>query len=123
MPAQSSQTIKVSASHYEFGANLIDSRVNFEGVLLSDETCFVLVVSSLSFWQDHFYDLGSATSDHFDTQRLSCDITTVSLQMMLIGRILTDGRMTARLKYDVTDAFTVKVNAQVTEISVSVVIP
>ncbi|KAL2634344.1 hypothetical protein R1flu_005823 [Riccia fluitans] len=60
VPAQSPQTIKVSASHYEFGANLIDNR------------------------------------------------------MMLIGRILTDGRMTARLKYDLTDNFTVKVNAQLT---------
>lgn len=33
--------------------------------------------------------------------------------MMLIGRVLTDGRMSARIKYDVTDRFSVKVNAQV----------
>jgi mitochondrial import receptor subunit TOM40 len=32
---------------------------------------------------------------------------------MLIGRILTDGRMSARVKYDVTDHFSIKVNAQV----------
>jgi mitochondrial import receptor subunit TOM40 len=32
---------------------------------------------------------------------------------MLIGRILTDGRMSARIKYDVTDRFSIKVNAQV----------
>jgi mitochondrial import receptor subunit TOM40 len=33
---------------------------------------------------------------------------------MLIGRILTDGRMSARVKYDVTDRFSIKVNAQIT---------
>lgn len=33
---------------------------------------------------------------------------------MLIGRILTDGRMSARVKYDFTDNFTMKVNAQLT---------
>jgi hypothetical protein len=33
---------------------------------------------------------------------------------MLIGRILTDGRMSARIKYDVTDRFSIKVNAQIT---------
>jgi hypothetical protein len=32
---------------------------------------------------------------------------------MLIGRILTDGRMSARVKYDVTDNITMKINAQV----------
>ena len=32
---------------------------------------------------------------------------------MLIGRILTDGRMSARVKYDITDNITMKVNAQV----------
>eukprot|EP00246_Nothoceros_aenigmaticus_P003547 TRINITY_DN14724_c0_g1_i1.p1 TRINITY_DN14724_c0_g1~~TRINITY_DN14724_c0_g1_i1.p1 ORF type:complete len:377 (+),score=46.93 TRINITY_DN14724_c0_g1_i1:139-1131(+) len=60
VPSQSPQTIKVPAAHYEFGANLIDSK------------------------------------------------------MMLIGRILTDGRMSARVKYDVTDNFSVKINAQLT---------
>lgn len=60
VPSQSPQTIKVPAAHYEFGANLIDSK------------------------------------------------------MMLIGRILTDGRMSARIKYDLTDNFSLKVNAQLT---------
>lgn len=35
------------------------------------------------------------------------------MQCMLIGRILTDGRMSARVKYDVTDNITMKINAQV----------
>ncbi|KAG4208990.1 hypothetical protein ERO13_A03G167500v2 [Gossypium hirsutum] len=32
--------------------------------------------------------------------------------LMLIGRVLTDGRLNARLKWDLTDNFTVKANAQ-----------
>lgn len=60
VPSQSTEIFKVPASHYEFGANFIDSRC------------------------------------------------------MLFGRILTDGRMTARAKYDVTDNLTVKMNAQLT---------
>eukprot|EP00850_Spirogloea_muscicola_P010736 SM000064S19758 [mRNA] locus=s64:287997:290152:+ [translate_table: standard] len=58
VPSQTSQIIKIPSAHYEFGPNLIDSR------------------------------------------------------MMLIGRILTDGRMSARVKYDVTDHLSVKINAQ-----------
>ncbi|CAK9209466.1 unnamed protein product [Sphagnum troendelagicum] len=34
--------------------------------------------------------------------------------VMLIGRILTDGRMSARIKYDVNDRFSFKINAQIT---------
>lgn len=37
--------------------------------------------------------------------------------MMLIGRVLTDGRMSARVKYDLSDRLSVKVNAQVSFIS------
>eukprot|EP00252_Welwitschia_mirabilis_P006843 TRINITY_DN1774_c0_g1_i1.p1 TRINITY_DN1774_c0_g1~~TRINITY_DN1774_c0_g1_i1.p1 ORF type:complete len:339 (-),score=52.33 TRINITY_DN1774_c0_g1_i1:341-1357(-) len=33
---------------------------------------------------------------------------------MLVGRILTDGRMSARVKYDLTDNLTLKINAQLT---------
>lgn len=33
--------------------------------------------------------------------------------VMMIGRILTDGRMSARVKYDVNDRFSIKANAQV----------
>lgn len=33
--------------------------------------------------------------------------------MMLIGRVLTDGRMSARVKYDITDRLSLKMNAQV----------
>eukprot|EP00850_Spirogloea_muscicola_P004557 SM000019S05101 [mRNA] locus=s19:929060:931200:- [translate_table: standard] len=58
VPSQTSQIIKIPSAHYEFGPNLIDSR------------------------------------------------------MMLIGRILTDGRMSARVKYDVTDHLSLKINAQ-----------
>ncbi|MBA0635597.1 hypothetical protein Godav_028820 [Gossypium davidsonii] len=32
--------------------------------------------------------------------------------LMLIGRVLTDGRLNARLKWDLSDNFTVKANAQ-----------
>lgn len=60
MPSQSTETFKVPAAHYEFGANFVDPRC------------------------------------------------------MLVGRILTDGRMSARLKYDITDNFSVKMNAQLT---------
>eukprot|EP00250_Pteridium_aquilinum_P033850 c6487_g1_i1 orf=684-1685(-) len=60
VPSQTNEIFKVSTSHYEFGANFLDSRC------------------------------------------------------MLIGRLLTDGRMSARLKYDITDNFSVKVNAQLT---------
>lgn len=35
------------------------------------------------------------------------------LQMLLMGRALTDGRVTARVKYDLTENLTVKANAQV----------
>ncbi|KHG00734.1 Mitochondrial import receptor subunit TOM40 -like protein [Gossypium arboreum] len=34
--------------------------------------------------------------------------------LMLIGRVLTDGRLNARVKWDLTDNFTVKANAQLT---------
>lgn len=40
-------------------------------------------------------------------------ISLALVQCMLIGRLLTDGRMSARLKYDLTDNLSVKVNAQV----------
>jgi mitochondrial import receptor subunit TOM40 len=34
---------------------------------------------------------------------------------MLIGRVMTDGRLNARVKCDLTDNLTLKVNAQVDE--------
>ncbi|XP_058107623.1 mitochondrial import receptor subunit TOM40-1-like isoform X2 [Magnolia sinica] len=34
-------------------------------------------------------------------------------KMMLVGRILTDGRLTARVKCDLTDNLTLKINAQI----------
>eukprot|EP00958_Prasinococcus_capsulatus_P011524 scaffold1146_cov399-Prasinococcus_capsulatus_cf.AAC.13 len=58
--AQAGQVIKVPGSTYEFGANLIDSKV------------------------------------------------------MLIGRILTDGRMSGRIKYDFNDQFSTKLQCQLT---------
>ncbi|MCO5575743.1 hypothetical protein L7F22_029546 [Adiantum nelumboides] len=60
VPSQTNEIFKVSTSHYEFGANFLDTRC------------------------------------------------------MLIGRLLTDGRMSARMKYDLTENFSVKVNAQLT---------
>ena len=40
--------------------------------------------------------------------------------MMLIGRVLTDGRMSARVKYDITDRLSVKLNAQVWSINIPI---
>lgn len=40
----------------------------------------------------------------------------LSLQLMLIGRVLTDGRLNARLKCDLTDDLSLKANAQVTHV-------
>ena len=34
-------------------------------------------------------------------------------QLMLIGRVMTDGRLNARVKWDLTDNLAVKANAQV----------
>jgi mitochondrial import receptor subunit TOM40 len=34
---------------------------------------------------------------------------------MLIGRLMTDGRLNARVKYDLTENLALKVNAQVVE--------
>lgn len=34
---------------------------------------------------------------------------------MLIGRVMTDGRLNARVKCDLTDNLTLKINAQVVE--------
>lgn len=36
-----------------------------------------------------------------------------TLQLMLVGRILTDGRLNARVKCDLTENLTMKINAQV----------
>ncbi|XP_020267207.1 mitochondrial import receptor subunit TOM40-1-like [Asparagus officinalis] len=60
LPSQSSETVKVPTSHYEFGANFLDPK------------------------------------------------------LMLIGRMMTDGRMSARVKCDLTDNLIMKVNAQLT---------
>jgi hypothetical protein len=37
---------------------------------------------------------------------------------MLIGRLMTDGRLNARVKYDLTENLALKVNAQVVEFDV-----
>jgi hypothetical protein len=34
-------------------------------------------------------------------------------QLMLVGRVLTDGRLNTRVKLDLTDRLSLKVNAQV----------
>lgn len=48
---------------------------------------------------------------------LNMDVPTetdgYALQLMLVGRILTDGRLNARVKCDLTDNLTMKINAQV----------
>lgn len=33
--------------------------------------------------------------------------------VLMLGRVLSDGRMSARVKYDVNDRFSIKANAQV----------
>ncbi|BAF11889.1 mitochondrial import receptor subunit TOM40-1 [Oryza sativa Japonica Group] len=60
VPSQSTETIKVPTSHYEFGANFIDPK------------------------------------------------------LILVGRVMTDGRLNARVKCDLTDDLTLKINAQLT---------
>ncbi|KAG2720941.1 hypothetical protein I3760_02G058000 [Carya illinoinensis] len=60
IPSQSSETIKIPAAHYEFGANFIDPK------------------------------------------------------LMLFGRIMTDGRLNARVKCDLTENLSLKANSQLT---------
>ncbi|EOA31006.1 hypothetical protein CARUB_v10014148mg [Capsella rubella] len=85
VPSQSSETIKIPTANYEFGANYFDPKVIFLVI-----SCFhvLIVMKEMKM--------------------------TVNIQLMLIGRVMTDGRMTARVKADLTDKLVVKANAQIT---------
>lgn len=86
IPSQSTETIKIPTANYEFGANFIDPKV------CQDFNLFVIITGLL-------------------------DLTMVALfcfwQLMLFGRVMTDGRLNARLKCDLSDNLTLKGNAQV----------
>ena len=88
VPAQSSETIKVPTAHYEFGANFLDPKV-----------------CSMAF------NCGICHNDVFLNSFCYC--ACYYLQLMLIGRVMTDGRLNARVKCDLTENLTLKVNAQV----------
>lgn len=111
VPHPTQSNIKVPVSHYEFGANLMDPMVR------------VLTVSSFTslYSLPHIPELLTCT--HHLPQMLEmwsllydivlCNAQGKTQMVMLIGRILTDGRMSARIKYDVNDRFSFKINAQV----------
>ena len=40
-------------------------------------------------------------------------MTNINMQLMLVGRVMTDGRLNARLKADLSDKLILKANAQV----------
>ncbi|CAA3022329.1 mitochondrial import receptor subunit TOM40-1-like [Olea europaea subsp. europaea] len=88
IPSQSSETIKIPTAHYEFGANFIDPKVFiFSLKLFFAFTCWLHSRMGALF---------------------------VLWQLMLFGRVLTDGRLNARLKCDLTENLTLKGNAQLT---------
>lgn len=85
IPAQSAETIKIPTANYEFGANFIDPKVII--------VCYVFLLMKGLVWliKGHCF----------------------FLQLMLFGRVMTDGRLNARLKCDLSDNLTLKGNAQV----------
>ena len=85
IPSQSTETIKIPTATYEFGANYIDPKVPD----LLNVRCFVVILN-------------------YNVMALATD-----MQLMLFGRILTDGRLNARVKCDLSDNLTLKGNAQV----------
>ena len=42
-------------------------------------------------------------------------MTNINMQLMLVGRVMTDGRTSARVRADLTDKLMMKANAQVSE--------
>lgn len=89
IPSQSTETIKIPTAHYEFGSTFIDHPrvIGFRSNGLSACFFFFLV------W--YFF------------------IDDAVLQLLLWGRILTDGRLNARVKCDLSENLTFKANAQV----------
>ena len=85
IPAQSAETIKIPTANYEFGANFIDPKVII--------VCYILFT--------------------YERASLANKRSLLFLQLMLFGRVMTDGRLNARLKCDLSDNLTLKGNAQV----------
>ncbi|KAK9053717.1 hypothetical protein SSX86_024791 [Deinandra increscens subsp. villosa] len=88
VPSQSAETIKIPTSNYEFGANFIDPKV-----------CYLIIDTILI---------------KFLAIILIVIVIFCLSKVMLFGRILTDGRLSARLKCDLSENFTMKANAQLT---------
>jgi len=87
IPSQSTETIKIPTAHYEFGSTFIDHpRVIWASLKWP--------FSFLFFFWCFFID-------------------DSILQLLLWGRILTDGRLNARVKWDLAENLTFKANAQV----------
>lgn len=85
IPSQSTETIKIPTAHYEFGTTFIDHPKVSIGIEMS-----------------------------FQLLSLYCTLSHVdALQLLLWGRIMTDGRLNARVKCDVSENLTFKANAQV----------
>lgn len=94
LPSQSAEVIKIPTSHYEFGANFLDPKVhnlaiffiNLLKVFMSNQSIEVLFLIICIFF---------------------------TFQKMLVGRIMTDGRLNLRIKYDLTDELVFKLNGSV----------
>ncbi|MBA0791684.1 hypothetical protein Gohar_016252, partial [Gossypium harknessii] len=56
----------------------------------------------------------SAETIKIPTSHYEFGANYIDPNLMLIGRVLTDGRLNARVKWDLTDNLTVKANAQLT---------
>lgn len=118
VPGNSSgPVVKQSAAHFELGANLIDQKVQ----ILRN---FVTQIGEVMFSSD----LASMKTRKKNLQQILTSIYKVcriwsynfypNLQgkmdvVLMMGRILSDGRMSARVKYDVNSRFSIKANAQV----------
>lgn len=88
IPSQSTETIKIPTAHYEFGANYIDPKVS---------GCYNSYIGRKLFDDCNFNQVM---------------VLMVFPQLMLIGRVLTDGRLNARVKCDLSDNLSLKANAQ-----------
>lgn len=88
LPTQSADVVKIPTAHYEFGANFLDPQV----------------CSWIYFFQVPWTQRGSNYGDNY---------LLLMLQMMLVGRVMTDGRVNARVKCDLSENLSLKANGQV----------
>ena len=96
VPSQSTETIKIPTAHYEFGSTFIDHpRVTWTSFKCPFSLCVCV------FFFIYIY--------------IACVVNdaAAALQLLLWGRILTDGRLNARVKCDLSENLTFKANAQV----------